>query len=139
MHFFSRCFTYVRINKDYHGSLMTLATILSDSGRSQEGLHLMERAVGVAPQDTVVRNNMAAFLVRQGRLSWQRQQYEDSENVSYELRLQEWTPSTLFSLPSVLQAIRLLPPPSPPPHSSLDTISRGSKETTTPSERDTEG
>ena len=45
---------------------MTLATILSDSGQSQEGLRLMERAMGVAPQDTLIRNNMAAFLIRQG-------------------------------------------------------------------------
>ena len=55
-----------RINSDYHGSLMTLATILSDTERSQEGLLFMQREVGVAPRDTLVRNNMAAFLVCQG-------------------------------------------------------------------------
>ena len=55
-----------RINPDYHATLMTLATLLSDTGRTGEGYQYMQRAVDVAPQDPVVRNNMAAFLIRQG-------------------------------------------------------------------------
>ena len=57
---------YPRVNGEYSGSLMTLATILTDTGRGQEGLRLMEKAVGVAPSDTLVRNNMAALSLRLG-------------------------------------------------------------------------
>ena len=64
----SRMYVCPRVNGEYHGSLMTLATILTDTGRGQEGLRLMERAVGVAPSDTLVRNNMAALLLRQGTM-----------------------------------------------------------------------
>ena len=55
-----------RINSDYGGTLMTLATILVDTGRIEEGIHFMQRAINVAPQDTLVRNNMANFYIRQG-------------------------------------------------------------------------
>lgn len=47
---------------------MTLATILVDTGRIEEGIHFMQRAINVAPQDTLVRNNMANFYIRQGAL-----------------------------------------------------------------------
>jgi Flp pilus assembly protein TadD len=47
---------------------MTLATLLSDTGRTEEGHQYMQRAVGVAPLDPVVRSNMAAFLLRQGKI-----------------------------------------------------------------------
>ena len=55
-----------RINSDYHGALMTLATILTDTGRAEEGLHYMQRAASVVPHDALVRNNMAVLFIQQG-------------------------------------------------------------------------
>lgn len=55
------------INPDYHDALMSLATLLADQGRLEEGWHYMQRAAAVATDNADVYNNLAAYLLRMGR------------------------------------------------------------------------
>ncbi len=46
---------------------MSLASLMADSGRTEEGWQYMDRAVKAAPDNTNVLNNLGAYLLRLGK------------------------------------------------------------------------
>ena len=59
-----------RIRPDYEDALMGVATLLGDTGRMEEGLQFMNRAVKAAGENPNVYNNLGAYLLRLGRLCY---------------------------------------------------------------------
>lgn len=57
----------LKYEPDHYDSLSNLAAVYQNSGRSQEALKLLDRAINIYPSDPILLNNLAFTLVHQGR------------------------------------------------------------------------
>lgn len=60
--------TRYSINPNYTDALTSLAFLLADNGKLEEGQAMMQKAASIAPNQPDVLSNFASYLVRMGEL-----------------------------------------------------------------------